>query len=401
MILHLDMDAFFASVEQMDNPELRGKPVIIGGGDRGVVATASYEARVYGIHSAMPMATARKLCPNGLFIPGNYNRYSELSRMVMSALREFSPIVQQASIDEAYLDIKGLEKLFGELETLAMAVKNRVAAATGGLTCSIGIAPVKFLAKICSDQNKPDGVFILRPHEVDAFLLNLNIEKLPGVGLAMSSSLRSFGIGTVAQLRSLSREFMWQRYGKWGIALHERAYGLDPRIVHPNPPAKSESVERTFSMDIFDKKILARALWQHAEKLASRLRKHMESGRSITLKIKFSDFRQITRTRTLAMKTDAMKSIYDVGLQLLDEIELKQPVRLIGIGVSGFEARPEQLILPGLNPAAILSPQNRGDFSPARLTGEADRRKALDRSLDNMGNRFDMDASRMEYPDYQ
>lgn len=401
MILHLDMDAFFASVEQMDNPELRGKPVIIGGGDRGVVATASYEARVYGIHSAMPMATARKLCPNGLFIPGNYNRYSELSRMVMSALREFSPIVQQASIDEAYLDIKGLEKLFGELETLAMAVKKRVAAATGGLTCSIGIAPVKFLAKICSDQNKPDGVFILRPHEVDAFLLNLNIEKLPGVGLAMSSSLRSFGIGTVAQLRSLSREFMWQRYGKWGIALHERAYGLDPRIVHPNPPAKSESVERTFSMDIFDKKILARALWQHAEKLASRLRKHMESGRSITLKIKFADFRQITRTRTLAMKTDAMKSIYDVGLQLLDEIELKQPVRLIGIGVSGFEARPEQLILPGLNLATILSPQNRGDFSPARLTGEADRRKALDRSLDNMGNRFDMDASRMEYPDYQ
>lgn len=182
MIIHLDMDAFFAAVEQMDHPELRGKPVIIGGGLRGVVSTASYEARVFGVHSAMPVVTARRLCPQGVFIHGRRHRYAELSRLVMAALGEFSPLVEPASIDEAYLDAAGLERLFGPLEELTARIKARVAEVTGGLTCSVGAAPVKFLAKICSDVNKPDGVFILRHEEMDAFLRALEVGRLPRRG---------------------------------------------------------------------------------------------------------------------------------------------------------------------------------------------------------------------------
>ena len=182
MILHLDMDAFFAAVEQMDNPELRGKPVIIGGGLRGVVSTASYEARVFGVHSAMPIVTARRLCPQGIFVHGRRHRYSELSRAIMAALGDFSPLVEPASIDEAYLDATGLTRLFGPLEELIARIKSRVAEVTGGLTCSVGAAPVKFLAKICSDVNKPDGVFILRPEDVDDFLLPLEVGRLPNAG---------------------------------------------------------------------------------------------------------------------------------------------------------------------------------------------------------------------------
>ena len=191
MILHLDMDAFFAQVEQMDRPELRGRPVIIGGlGARGVVSTASYEARAFGVHSAMPMTTARRLCPRGVFLPGSYGRYGELSRRIMDCLGDFSPLVEPASIDEAYVDATGLERLFGPLPEMIAAVKARVAEVTGGLTCSVGAAPVKFLAKICSEVNKPDGVFILMPEVVDAFLCALAVDNIPGEGARMGESQR-------------------------------------------------------------------------------------------------------------------------------------------------------------------------------------------------------------------
>ena len=207
MIVHLDMDAFFASVEQMDNPYLRGKPVIIGGGERGVVATASYEARIYGIHSAMPSALARKLCPNGIFIRGRHQRYSEVSRKIMQALAAISPVVQPASIDEAYLDASNISGGFRNPLELALTIKASVARASGGLTCSVGIAPIKFLAKICSDTNKPNGVCIVEQDEMDNFLISLPVEKLPGVGKRMRQSLKSIGINTVAELRQLSRDF--------------------------------------------------------------------------------------------------------------------------------------------------------------------------------------------------
>lgn len=395
MILHLDMDAFFASVEQLDYPELRGKPIIVGGGERGVVATASYEARVFGVHSAMPAAIARKLCPGGIFVRGRGWRYSELSKKVMASLHDFSPIVQQASIDEAYLDARGLEKLFGQPEDLARAVKARVAEVTGGLTCSIGMAPIKFLAKICSDQNKPNGIFILRPEEMDAFLLNLKVEKLPGVGQAMRGSLQNFGIFTVAQLRELSREFMEQRYGKWGLELYARAHGIDPRPVRPNPPAKSESAESTFSRDIFDKKILSQILWEHAQKVGQRLRKHQLAGRAITIKIKFADFRQITRTRTIDIKTNSTRTIYEVANILLENIELRQPVRLIGVGVSGFEDRPRQLWLPGLPRHASSAAMLASIHEDAAEAGRA----SLDRALDSINQRFGKGSVSFGMPD--
>lgn len=348
MILHLDMDAFFASVEQMDNPELRGKPVIIGGQTRGVVATASYEARVFGIHSAMPMATARRLCPDGIYLACRGRRYSEISHTVMASLEKWSPVVQKASIDEAYLDISASLSHYANPAALGLAIKNYIGEITGGLTCSIGIAPVKFLAKICSDINKPDGMFILSQSNVDAFLMTLPVRKLPGVGQRMAESLRAFGINTVANLRNLSRDFLEQRYGKHGLILYQRSRGIDPRPVHGDVPAKSESAERTFERDVQDKNLLYRALGAHAERVAQRLRKNGLAGRTITLKIKFSDFQQITRSRTLGRQTSAAETIHATACAILEAERLRKPVRLIGLGVSGFDFRSQQLLLPGL-----------------------------------------------------
>ena len=385
MILHLDMDAFFASVEQLDNPGLKGKPVIVGGDRRGVVSTASYEARRFGVHSAMPIATARRLCPRGVFLRGRYDRYSELSHRIMDALRDFSPAVEPASIDEAYLDASGLERLFGDSAELARAVKARVAGVTGGLTCSVGIAPVKFLAKICSEVNKPDGIFILLPEEADAFLAGLAVTRLPGVGKRMAASLAGLGITHVAQLRALSRDFLERRYGKWGLVLHDRAHGIDPRTVTPAHEVKSEGAERTFARDVRDRGLLARALFAHAERVGARMRRNGLAGRTVTLKIKFADFRQITRSRTLGGRTDATRTIFETARGLLEEEPLGQPVRLIGLSVSGFEAPAEQLLLPG----AVSGRRGKGGLPAPE---EEDRRRRLDRALDTLRERFGRDA---------
>lgn len=351
MILHLDMDAFFAAIEQRDDPSLKGKPVIIGGGDRGVVATASYEARIFGIHSAMPVATAKKLCPQAIFIHGNHHHYSEVSRSIMACLRKISPLVQQASIDEAYIDAFSIRHLYSGPNALAATIKKAIMNVSGGLTCSIGMAPVKFLSKICSDLNKPNGLYILKAAQVENFLNDLKIEKLPGVGKSMAESLHSFGINTVRQLQKLSRDFMYERYGKFGLILYDRARGIDPRQVHENNPAKSESCERTLTTDIRTKEILMQILHEQAEKVSNRLQRNNSAGRTITLKIKFSDFHQITRAHTLEFRTNEIEIIHTVACNLLNGISVIQPVRLIGVAVSGFDLRPEQLLLPGVNPA--------------------------------------------------
>ena len=305
IILHLDMDAFFASVEQMDHPEWRGKPVIIGGETRGVVSTASYEARRFGVHSAMPMTTARRLCPQAIFVRGNRRRYVEISGRIMAALQDFSPLVEPASIDEAYLDATGLERLFGPVEQLIPAIKARVREVTGGLTCSVGAAPVKFLAKICSDINKPDGIYILRPDDVDSFLGGLDVRRLPGVGRRMVAELEALGIRRVEQLRRYGPELLEHRFGKWGRELHARARGIDPRPVVPEHEAKSESAETTFARDTRDREFLKTMLLGHAERVGASLRRHGLRGRTVTLKVKFADFRQITRSRTLPEATDS------------------------------------------------------------------------------------------------
>lgn len=343
------MDAFFASVEQLDEPKLRGKPVIVGQGQRGVVATASYEARVFGVHSAMPVSEARKLCPQGIYIRGRHARYSELSRKIMAALTEFSPIVQKASIDEAYLDLKGRCASFDESMHTARAVKERVRELTGGLSCSVGMAPVKFLAKICSDINKPDGMFVLDPEDVDPFLLMLPVSKLPGVGKSMKASLAAIGIVSIEQLRRLSRDFLIGKYGKLGAILHDRAYGIDPRCVHENLPPKSESSENTFAKDTMDSRVLKDTLLGHAQRIELSLKKRELAGRTITVKIKFNNFRQISRSKTIPHRINDARSIYEQACSLFTAANINLPVRLIGICVSGFEARAEKLFLPGLN----------------------------------------------------
>lgn len=345
-IMHIDMDAFYASVEQLDHPELRGKPVAVGGaGDRGVVSAASYEIRTFGVRSAMPGATARRLCPQGIFLPVRMGRYQEVSRLVMAALSEFSPLVEQASVDEAYLDATGLERLFGPPEQLAESIRARVREVTGGLTCSVGIAPVRFLAKIASDQNKPDGVFILRPDAVENFLRTLPVGKIPGVGKQGLESLRRAGVRFAGDVPRHPRRFWEQRLGKWGGELYDRCLGLGSTEIVPYSAPKSCSAENTFSRDTLDRIELRRWLLAQSDRVAADLRGHGVRGRTVTLKAKFSDFRQVTRSRSLDHRTSETDVIFRTVLELLDELAPNVPLRLIGVGVSNFEPRARQLSL--------------------------------------------------------
>lgn len=350
-ILHLDMDAFFASVEQVDDPSLRGLPLIVGGGDRGVVSACSYEARAFGVHSAMPMVQARRLCPQAVVKSGRMSRYAEVSRQIMRILENFSPVVEQASVDEAYLDVAGMERLYGPIEAMAALIKAAIGEATG-LNCSIGVAPVKFLAKIASDYRKPNGLFILRPEEVPAFLATLPVEKIPGVGPKAVLRLKEVGVRTAADVRRFSEEFWLRRLGKWGSCLYQRAAGIDPRPVAPWSEAKSEGAENTFQRDTNDVEELKRWLMDQAERVGRRLRRDKVQGRTVTLKIKYADFKQITRSRTLSKPTASTKTLFQTVAALLDEEPLQSKARLIGLAVSNFDRSPQQhTLFPDLDNA--------------------------------------------------
>ncbi|UJX41818.1 DNA polymerase IV [Desulfovibrio sp. JY] len=343
-ILHLDMDAFFASVEQHDDPTLAGKPVIIGRDLRGVVSAASYEARTFGVHSAMPVAEAKRRCPHGVFLPGNRRRYAEVSRVVMATLQTVSPLVEPASIDEAYVDITGTETLFGPPETLGRRLKAMIREATG-LNCSVGIAPVKFIAKIASDYDKPDGLTLVAPEQVALFLADLPVGKIPGVGKRAQATLSRLGVRVVGEILQYPPEF-WQRHlGKWGLDLYARACGQGSDTVNPSREAKSVSAENTFTTDTADRARLAAWLLHQAERVGRELRQDNQSGRTITLKLKFNDFRQITRSRTMPDPTSSDTVIYAVAKELLEAEPLPRPLRLIGVGVSNFGNEPRQLSL--------------------------------------------------------
>jgi DNA polymerase-4 len=343
-ILHLDMDAFFASVEQLDDPALRGKPVIVGKGDRGVVSAASYEARKFGVHSAMPVAHARRLCPGGVFVAGRMRRYAEVSRQVMAVLGEFSPLVEQASVDEAYLDVTGTVRLFGPPEELARKIQARVREATG-LSCSVGVAPVKFLAKIASDFRKPGGVTVIEPGAVEAFLRDLPVGNIPGVGGKTLPRLASLGVKTCGDVLKYSREFWEGQLGEWGRVLHARARGIGSTEVVTHWEAKSSSAENTFEHDLADLEELKRWLLKQSERVGRDLRKHGWLGRTVTLKVKYADFKQITRSHTLSDPTDSDVVIFETASALLDKASLTKRVRLIGVGVSNFAKGQEQLSL--------------------------------------------------------
>ena len=370
----MDMDAFYASVEQMDNPDLRGKPVIIGGAERGVVSTASYEARPFGVRSAMPMFQAHKLCPHGIFLRGRMDRYREKSHEVMSVVSRFSPLVEKASVDEAYLDATGLERLYGTAEHMARCLQDAVLSECG-LTCSVGLAPVKFLAKIAADLKKPAGLTVLAHEDVPAFLRTLPVGRIPGVGKRMQESLELLGVRFAADAQRYPKEFWLRRFGKAGDVLSDRAMGIDPRPVEPYTDPKSESAENTFARDIKDRGELAVWLLRQSERVGRSLRKQRLAGRTITLKLKYDDFSQHTKSRTLKQPTNLTRTIYETAVNMLEEYKLERPLRLIGVGVSQFgEGERQFSLLP--------------DAGEERDKREA----ALDATLDQLRDKFGSSA---------
>jgi DNA polymerase-4 len=345
-ILHVDLDAFFAAVEQRDRPELRGKPVIVGGGgpsDRGVVSAASYEARVFGVHSAMPLREAGRLCPHGIFLPVDGAKYLAVSREVMTILRRFTPLVEPISIDEAFLDVSASRALFGDGAAVARLIKDAVHDEIG-LTISVGVARTKLVAKIASDLRKPDGLVVVPAGEEAAFLAPLPITRLWGVGEQTAAALRDYGVVTIGDLAVLPGDLLGRRFGKHGEALTQRARGIDADTVSDPADAKSIGHEHTFDVDTVDREMIERTLLAMAEGVAGRLRAGGVKAGTIAVKIRDSSFRTITRQRTLPEPTDLTEPIWHVALDLARPEVRGIRVRLLGVTASHLEM-PDQMAL--------------------------------------------------------
>lgn len=336
VIFHVDMDAFFASIEQLDNPDLHGQCVVVGGSHRGVVAAASYEARAYGIHSAMPIFQARRRCPHLRIMPPRRNRYAALSSRIMAILQTFSPLVEPISIDEAFLDMTGCGRLHGTPLEAATAIKQRIREHTR-LTCSVGVAPNKFLAKIASDLNKPDGLTLIPPEQVPGFIETLPIAKVPGVGSRARQRLAELGIDRLGQVRRFSAAHLERRLGIFGRRLTALAHGHDDSPVTPEHEAKSVSSEITLPRDTKDRALLAGYLLAQSTAVARQLRQHRMRARTITLKIKTVDFQRHTRSRTLPRPIRSSDAIYQAATTLLSSFALAQPVRLVGVAAGGLQ----------------------------------------------------------------
>ena len=350
VVLHIDMDAFYASVEQLDHPELRGKPVIVGGSsNRGVVSAASYEARKFGVRSAMPIFQAKKRCPDGIFVPVRMRRYKEMSNQVMEILESYSPTVEQVSIDEAYLDLTGLERLHGSPEEIARRIKEEIRSVTS-LGCSVGIAPNKFLAKVASESNKPDGMTIIPTPDAGEVARNLPVGKVPGVGKKTVDRLGRLKAITLGDLLALPEAELLKAVGKFAYTLLEFAKGTDDSPVVSHTDAKSISSEETFEENTNDFELLRKELLVQAEEVGRRLRKNELKGSTVTLKLRRADFVRITRSITFSEASDSTNALYGHALRLLEAVDLSENFRLIGIAVSGFaktQSAAEQLKLFG------------------------------------------------------
>ncbi len=367
-IAHVDMDAFYASVEQRDRPELRGYPVIVGANPRGrgVVSAASYEARRYGVRSAMPIGKAARLCPHAIFLPVDMDRYQQASHQVMAILADFSPLVEPVSVDEAFLDLTGTEPLFGDPPRAVARVKTRIRDETG-LTASAGLAANKFVAKVASDLRKPDGLVVVPPGTEAAFLAPLPVERLWGVGRVMADALATLGVATIGQLQRIPRASLVQRFGEHGADLHDLAFGRDDRFVDPVSAPKSIGAETTFGTDTRDLERLHRVLREHAERVGRQLRAQRLAGGRVTLKLRFADFTTITRAHSGDPTQDGLE-VFRRAAGLLARERLDQPIRLIGVSVSRLQEEASGQ-LPLLDPSVL-------------------RRERLARAVDALAQRF-------------
>ena len=340
-ILHVDLDAFFAAVEQRDKPSLRGKPVVVGGvGGRGVVATASYEARTFGVHSAMSTREARARCPHAAYLSGRHHVYRQVSRLVMGALRQLSPLVEPLSMDEAFVDLAAGDLPDASAEGVSVVgreLKAAVEDVTGGLTASVGIGTSKLIAKIASDLDKPDGLVVVPPGTEADLIGPMPVRTIPGIGPATAERLRRVGVTTVAQLRGVSSAELVRLVGQaHGTALHALSRAEDDRPVVAEREAKSISVEDTYDADLVERRLLEGLLSRQADKVAERLRKARLSGRTVTVKVRLHDFTTHSRSLTLASPTDQAATLARVARTLLAEVDTRDGVRLLGVGVSGL-----------------------------------------------------------------
>lgn len=371
-IIHLDMDAFYPAVEVLDNPDLRGKPVIVGGSKRrGVVSSASYEARKFGVHSAQPIAEALRRCPHGIFLPVRMSRYAHFSEMVFRIFREFTPLVEPLSIDEAFLDVTGSIRLFGEPEEIARKIKERVARETG-LTVSAGVAPSKFIAKIASDMKKPDGLTVVLPGWTREFLDPLPIGRMWGVGKVTQEAMARLGVRTFRDLRLTSPESLERAFGKHGPHMRLLAMGIDEREVVTDHETKSIGHEDTYDENIMDPDLAREELLELAHRVARRMRSEGLKGRTVTLKVKYADFVLITRSMTLDHPTDDGFEIYDSASGLVEKTSIgKRPVRLLGVSIS-------HLTSPGTEKQLLF-------FNEEESSG---RKQELNKAMDSIHERF-------------
>jgi DNA polymerase-4 len=378
IIFHIDLDAFFVSVEQVLNPSLRGKPVIAGGRPdrRGVVASASYEARAFGVRAAMPLSRAKRLCPQAVFLIGSYRKYGEFSRKFMGILADYSPCLEPGGIDEAYLDVTGCEN-FGSWRNLALTIKERIRK-EAGLVASIGIATCKVVAKVASDHGKPDGLIEVPAGQEKAFLAPLKVDKLPGVGEKTAKVLRSMGIDTIGQMADLQPGQFKSRFGDGMAWLREHANGIDDSPVEMPGEAKSVSRETTFDTDTTDISFLRATLRYFAEKLGSELRQSDRRARTVTLKLRYADFETVNRSFTSREATNLDDDIFRIACRLLESTlaEKNKSVRLIGLGVSNLVAGASQLSL---------------------FDAEAKRLERLDRAIDQIRDKYGFDAIQTGY----
>jgi DNA polymerase IV len=374
-ILHVDMDAFFAAIEQRDDPSLRGKPILVGGrGNRGVVSTASYEARVFGCRSAMPVSRALRLCPEAIVVPTRFKAYKEASQQVRDIFERYTDQIQPISIDEAFLDVTGCRRLFGGGVTIAKAIRRDIFEATK-LTASVGVAPNKFLAKLASDLDKPDGLTVITPETIDTILPPLPLSRIWGIGPKAAGRLAGMGLKTIGDLRRMEPAWFGQHFGSWGGRIQQLIHGIDDRPVECDGQAKSIGHEQTFGVDLIEKDQVRDVLLQQADAVGARIRRQQFYASGVTVKIRFGNFQTITRSARLPNPTDRTMTIYRAARALFDAWaeESFQPVRLIGTQTTGF-VKEAQL----------------GLFQPA----VDERQGRVDQAVDAIKNRFGTAAIR-------